>query len=365
MFERHRPTWVEVRLDNLYHNWRIMNDHVEPKTVIPVVKGDAYSHGLTAVVRHFRKQGVGVFATSLLEEALEAKRAAPDAEVLVMGAVLPGDFDRLAESGVMFTVSTAALFQEALDHPGPLRIHLKADTGMHRRGFVDEEEIARIAKTAQEAKNIHLEGIYTHFATADDNEEYLFAQTEKFERMLERIEKRPPMVHVSNTSAIMKYERRIPYTTHARMGIGLYGTSLEDGDCGFDLRETFTLKSKIIEIKELKKGDRISYNLTYEAKGDERIGVLPIGYADGFIRKNQGGEVVIGDDRYPIVGRICMDHTFVRVDRHVHVGDTAVLIGGGIHVDEVAERTGTINYEVFCQVSGRVPRIFIGEDDET
>ncbi len=365
MFERHRPTWVEIHLDNLYHNWRIMNDHISPKMVIPVVKGDAYSHALPPVVRYFWKKGVGLFATSLLEEALEAKRAAPDSEVLVMGAVLPEDFDRLAESGIMFTVSTEELFRKALAHPGPLRIHLKADTGMHRRGFVDEEEIARVAKKAFEAENIRLEGIYTHFATADDDEKYLLGQKAKFERMLDKLEKRPPMVHASNTSAIMKYERDIPHTTHARMGIGLYGTSLEEKNCGFNLKETFTLKSKIIEIKELKKGDRISYNLTYEAQTDERIAVLPIGYADGFIRKNQGGQVVIGNDRYTIVGRICMDHTFVRVDEHVHVGDTAVLIGGGIHVDEVAERTGTINYEVFCQISARVPRIHIGEDGET
>jgi len=364
MFERHRPTWVEIHLDNLYHNWRIMNDHIAPKTVIPVVKGDAYSHGLKAVVRHFRKKGVKVFATSLLEEALEAKQVAPDADILVMGAVLPEDFDRLAESGIMFTVSTAELFRKALGHPGPLRIHLKADTGMHRRGFVDEEEIARIAAKAHEAENIRLEGIYTHFATADDDEEYLTAQKKKFERMLDKLERRPPMVHVSNTSSIMKYERNIPYTTHARMGIGLYGTSLEEGDCGFDLKETFTLKSKIIEIKALKQGDRISYNLTYEAEKDERIAVLPIGYADGFIRKNQGGRVVIDNESCPIVGRICMDHTFVRVGEHVRVGDTAVLIGGGVHVDEVALRTETINYEVFCQVSARVPRIYIGEDDE-
>ncbi len=343
-------------MKHVYENYRMMRDHIAPAQAIPVVKADAYGHGAKRVVRYFYERGVQFFAVSLLEEALELKEIAEDIDVLVMGAVHKEDFDVLSRHNILFTVTSRHLFDAAKQFAKPLRFHMKIDTGMHRLGFKDYSEALEVASEVQNISHLSMEGVYTHFATADCDEAYVKRQISLFESFLQSMPFQPQSVHVSNTSAIMKYENDFPYTTHARLGIAMYGASLE-GDL-FPLKTTYTLKSRIVEIKSLQKGDKLGYSITYEAKQNERIGVLPIGYADGMIRKNQGGYVTINNTRCEIVGRICMDQMFVRIEDDMRLGDEVVLMGEDPHIDEVARRLDTINYEVFCQIGKRVPRIY-------
>jgi alanine racemase len=165
------------------------------------------------------------------------------------------------------------------------------------------------------------------------------------------------MVHVSNSASQIKNETNLPFTTHSRLGISLYGlTNISNSDF---LLNTFTLKTKISQFKLLDHGDKVGYGATYTANGHERIAILPIGYADGFIRKNTGGDVEINGKRYPIIGRICMDQTFIKVDDTVTKEDDVILFGGIVSIDEVAKRLDTINYEIICDITARVPREYI------
>jgi len=335
----------------------MLHDHIAPTKAIPVVKADAYGHGAKRVTRYLYDRGIRFFAVSLLEEALELKEVAPDIDVLVMGAVHKEDFEVLSEHDILFTLTNRPLFDAAISFGKPLRFHMKLDTGMHRLGFKDMAEALEVAKEVQDVSHLRMEGLYTHFATADCDETYVKRQISIFESFLQAMPFHPKCIHVSNTSAIMKYDNDFPYTTHARLGIAMYGASLE-GNL-FPLKTTYTLKTRIVEIKPLKKGEKLGYSITYEAKKNERIGVLPIGYADGMIRKNQGGYATVNGKRCEIVGRICMDQMFIRIGEDMTLGDEVVLIGEDPHIDEIAERLDTINYEVFCQIGKRVPRIYI------
>jgi len=335
----------------------MMQRRIRPKQVIPVLKADAYNHGARRVVDYLYRKGVRFFAVSLLEEAIELKKVHDDIEVLIMGPIRPEDVHAVADHDLIFTLSRWAHFEAVKSLKRPVRFHLKLDTGMNRLGFKNVDDAVKIFEYAREDEHIQLEGVYTHFATADGDRAYYQTQKDAFEEHLEQLPYLPEMVHVSNTSSLMKYERNIPYTTHARMGIGLYGTSLEEEDYG--LKPTFILETEVSAVKTLKKGDKVSYSITYEAPQDERIAVLSIGYADGLIRRNQGGDVWIKGKRHEIIGRICMDQTIIRIDDTVEAGDKVELIGSHIHIDEVAERLETINYEVFTLISKRVPKIYI------
>ncbi len=235
-----------------------------------------------------------------------------------------------------------------------MKVHIKVDTGMNRLGFKGIDEINKVIYKLKNHKYVYLEGIYTHFATSDCDEGYFYKQKNEFEDILKEIDYDFDMVHCSNSASAIKYEKDMPYTTHIRLGISLYGLSLEEGN-DF-LKPALKLYTHISEIKYLNAGDYLGYGITYQAKKKERVAVLPIGYADGFIRKNQGGYVGINGKRYQIVGTICMDQCFVRIDETVDLYDNVCLMGGIVSTDEVAARLDTINYEVVCILTARIRR---------
>ncbi len=361
MAKHHRPTQAAIYLHHIGHNYTHVQQTIAPKTVIPVLKANAYGHGSVPVARYLYRLGVRLFAVSLMEEALELKDALPDIDVLVMGLTGPKDFETAVNRDVIITVFDESVAEELLKRTHSIRFHLKVDTGMNRLGFKHDEDVIAFMQRVKAESNLRMEGIYTHFATADSNPEYYRYQQERFALLLKKIPFTPPMVHASNSSSAIKYEQAMPYTTHARVGILLYGLTL---DKGLDfLKPAMRLTTRVMHLKQLQKGERISYNITYEATTDERIAVLPIGYADGLIRKNQGGDVSIHGKRYPIVGRVCMDQTLIRVDEDVKLNDCVHIMGDNpIHIDEVAERLDTINYEVVTQVGARVPRVYYDKE---
>ena len=165
------------------------------------------------------------------------------------------------------------------------------------------------------------------------------------------------MIHVSNSSSSIKFEHNLAFTTHVRLGISLYGLTL-DKETTF-LKNTYKLITHISEIKCLEVGDKVGYGATYKASKKELIGILPIGYADGFIRKNRDSFVEINEKLYPIIGTICMDQMFIKIDESITKQHKVIMFGNQISIDDVASRLGTINYEVVCQISYRVPKIYI------
>jgi len=352
----YRKTYLEVDLDNLYENYTLIKERVQGRVIIPVVKANAYGHGVFEVVDKLYQNGVNFFAVSLLEEAIEIREKYPNMKLLMMGVCNPKDFVVAAKYQIQVTVGNREQLEEVLNMDKEILVHLKVDTGMNRLGFKDLNQAKNAFNNLKKHKLVKVVGVYTHFATADNDYAYYLGQKEKFEIFLSMIDHDDIMIHVSNSSSAIKYEVDFAYATHIRLGFSLYGLTLDE-ETTF-LKNTCKLITHVSEIKYLEKGEKLGYGITYQTIEKEKIGVLPIGYADGFIRKNQGGFVEIDGQRCEIVGRICMDQMFVRLKENTELNTKVVLFGGLISIDEVANRLDTINYEIICQITSRVPRVY-------
>ncbi|WP_316572768.1 alanine racemase [Neobacillus sp. YIM B06451] len=362
-----RDTWAEIDLGQIERNIssirKLLPDKVE---VIAVVKANAYGHGGVEVAETALAAGASYLAVAFLDEALALRKKGISAPILILGATRPEDVKVAARNKLTVTAFSYEWLEEASAHLGeyPLSIHIKVDTGMGRIGFRDAAELKKAEELIQKDGRFKLEGVFTHFATADEaGTDYFRHQLEEFERLLETLSARPSLVHASNSAAAIRFpEARF---NAIRLGIAMYGLSpspeMKD-EVPANLHEAFSLHSRIVHVKKLKKGEKVSYGATYEAAGDEWIATIPIGYADGWIRQLQGQEVLVGGKRAPIVGRICMDQCMVRLEDYAPPGTEVILIGKQgdefVGIDEIAHNLGTINYEIPCIISNRVPRLY-------
>lgn len=357
MSKIYRPTYAEINLDHLYHNFTYVGDLNPSKTIIPVIKANAYGHGAVEVMEFLYKKGVRVFAISLLEEGIELRKIKKDIKLLMMGPILKSQFSKAETYDIDITAYDQQVVKDLLKSNRKLNIHLKIDTGMHRYGIEDETLILDAIDQINGHKTLHLEGIYTHFATANEDDDYYQMQLSRFKSILDKIKDKPNMIHISNSSSAIKYEKDFDFTTHIRLGISLYGLSLDIPKP--PLKPVMSLISHVVDIKSLIKGDKVGYGATYEANGDEKIAIIPIGYADGWLRSNKNALVEINHKTYHSVGIICMDAIFIKVDSSIKIGDKVTLFGGLIKTDDVAKKQKTIVYEVCTNISYRVPRIYI------
>jgi alanine racemase len=363
MSKFYRKTYAKIYLHHILSNYNEIQKQVgTSKKIMPVVKADAYGHGAREVVAYLHQHGIDHYAVSLLEEALELRIEHKDIFLLCLGLVDEDGLLVASENKIAVTISNFNQISNVRKIEKPLTVHLKIDTGMHRLGFRSIEDIAHAFEELKQMKHVNLQGIYTHFATADEDWDYYQKQLTRFKEVLVKLDYPFEMVHISNSASQLEKEPDFSFTTHTRLGISLYGLTVSSK---YDfLQNTFKLVTTVGQINILHPGDRLGYGGTYVAKQKEYIAILPIGYADGFIRRNAFGDVEINSNRYPIVGRICMDMTFVKVDETVHQGDEVVLMGGLVSIDEIAKRLDTINYEVICDIGKRVPRIYIDERGE-
>ncbi len=357
MNPRYRPTWAEINLDHLWHNFQEAQKELKHKILIPVIKANAYGHGAIEIMKFLYSKGVRAAAVSLLEEALELRAQFKDIEILMLGPIMAKDLDIASSNKIEITIYNQEIYRAVKNHKKLITCHLKVDSGMSRYGLTEPNQIVKIAEELEMMNHVSFKGIYTHFATASADEVFYNKQLDMFKGLLKKISTLPPMIHISNSSLIFKYEKHFKFTTHARLGISLYGLSSDKPKP--NLKPVMSLKSTVVQIKKLSTGDCVGYGATYCAKTDEKIAILPIGYADGFIRKNNTGHVEINQKKYKIVGTICMDACFIKIDDEVQIGDIATLYGGLITIDEVASRLNTINYEVCTSLSYRVPRVMI------
>lgn len=367
-------TWAEIRLDNLEHNYRALRGGLEPGCrFVGVVKADAYGHGAVPVARKLEELGADYLAVACLEEALELRRAGIRMPVLILGVTPPEFADELVKWNITQAVSDLELARAISDAAGKAgvtaRIHLKVDTGMGRLGVVageDPEQAAAALAPLCELPGVEAEGIFTHFAKADSDEDYTMGQFTRFLDVVDRLEKilgrRFQIRHCAASAAVLNYP--CTHLDMVRPGIALYGHYPDPSCEGLDgpgLLPVMTLKSRIVSVKELPAGASISYGGIHILERDSRIAVLPIGYADGLHRLlSNRMEVLLHGRRVRQVGRICMDLCMVDVTDlpEVRVGDVATLFGPELPLEEKADTLGTIQYELLCSVSRRVPRIY-------
>jgi alanine racemase len=364
----YRDTWAEVDLDSISENVvslkKLLPQEVE---IIAVVKANAYGHGDLQVAETALASGATYLAVAFMDEAIALRNKGINAPILVLGATRPEDVHVAIKYDITITIIQEDWLKAAqgfIPKDKQLSVHIKLDTGMGRIGIRSKEELAAIEQLILMDDRIILEGIFTHFATADElDQTYFQKQMELFIDLLTVLKKQPKYVHSSNSAAALRFPQA--YFNAVRVGIAMYGLTPSpemEKEIPFPLKEVFSLRSRLVHVKQLKKGDKVSYGATYESTGDEWIGTIPIGYADGWIRGLQNQEVLVDGKRAPIVGRICMDQCMVRLPHYVPVGTTVTLIGHQqnqfISINEIAKKLDTINYEVPCIISTRVPRLY-------
>ena len=346
-----RRTWAEIDMDALAHNYRQARRRIGPNVkYLGVVKADAYGHGAVQVSRKLEELGADYLAVSSLDEAKELRRG-----------------------GITQTVSAQAKAEEysaaAVKCGGTLKVHIKVDTGMSRLGFLVRGEhfaggVETIARSC-DLPGLEAEGIFTHFAVSDEDdaasEAYTKEQFATFTRVLDALAQRGrtfAIRHCANSGALARYPEM--YLDMVRPGIALYGVGADAK--ALDLRPVMSLKSTVSTIKVFDPDTDISYGRTFHTTGKTRVGVLPIGYADGFFRGlSNRMSVITSQGPAPLRGRICMDMCMVDLTDlpDIHVGDTVEIFGQKQSVDDLAALLDTIPYELTCAVSKRVPRLYL------
>ncbi|WP_261134152.1 alanine racemase [Bacillus sp. Marseille-Q3570] len=365
----YRPTWAEINLDHIIDNYLHIQNHLKGGTkVMAIVKADGYGHGAVQVARNLVENGVDHIGVALLDEAIALREAGIEIPIHVLGWVDPEYASIAARYDVSVTVFQSEWVGKLGDFNHQLKVHIKFDTGMGRLGINDENEAKLIINKIQQNPSLKLEGVFSHFATADElDSELVHRQIDRFSRYLSLMEDedvRPEVIHFGNSAGAIRFPE---YKQHyVRVGISLYGLSPSEeikSVLPFPLKQAFSLYSKLTHVKRIKPGDTLSYGATYRAEKEEWIGTVPIGYADGWFRRYaEKGSVLINGQKAKIVGRICMDQLMVKLPCKVDVGTEVVLLGdqgsNSITIDDVARQNGTINYEIPCAISARVPRIY-------
>lgn len=366
-----RPTKAIIDLQAIKQNVTNLKKLLQPTVqIIAVVKANAYGHGDVAVADTALKAGATTLAVATPEEALHMRAHFSEPDILVLGGSPVSFTPYAAQHRITLTVFSSEWVQQADDYmangENSLRLHIKVDSGMGRLGVRTEEELLNLYHEIHASKNCQLDGVFTHFATADEEDtEYFDSQVQYFERFISLLPEKPRLVHASNTATSLVKAAHLQFDA-VRYGISMYGlspSSYIEGISPFLLSPAFSLESELIHVKQLKAGESVGYGATFVAPTDMWVGTIPIGYADGMIRKLGGQEVLIDGQRMPLIGRICMDQCMVALPKTYDIGEKVTLLGRQgqeeISVDEWAKKLQTINYEVPCIITTRVPRIYI------
>ena len=374
-----RPTWAQVSLENLRHNFGVVQRHIGAGiTVCAVVKADAYGHGATECARALEEEGARWLGVTSLDEAIPLREAGVHTRILLMTGFWRGEEEeiiRLQLTPTVWEPGQVELLEKAAAALGlpRLPVHLKVDTGMGRLG-VDPEDLYQVCSALKSSPHLLLEGLSTHLASSEVlDAPSVNEQLQKFEQVRSLLRNEgfdPPLIHAANTGAVIS--RRESWNTMVRPGIALYGYHLPFERAGREVSGTklrlgvkpvLTWKTRILSLRDVRANQALGYGGTYVSKAPARIAALPVGYADGLNRAlSSRGRVIVREHYAPIVGRISMDLTLADVTGlpGVSVGDEVVLLGAldGLSVDarEHAELADTNVYEILCAISKRVPR---------
>ena len=373
-----RPTWAEVSLANLRHNFRVVNQHVgSGVTVCAVVKADAYGHGADECALALQEEGATWFGVTSLDEAIPLREAGIHGQILLMTGFWRGEEDEIVNLKLATTVwepSQVELLEKAAVRLGsPAHVHLKVDTGMGRLG-VDLDALPALCSALKSAGHVVVEGLSTHLASSEildePSVEEQIAKFEKAKRIVREAGFDPQFIHAANTGAVIS--RRETWNNMVRPGIALYGHHLPFERAGREVsgsklrlavKPVLTWKTRILALRDVHAHQALGYGGIYVTKAPARIAVLPVGYADGLNRQlSSHGRVIVRDHYAPIVGRISMDITLVDVTGlpDAAVGDEVILLGSqdrlSVDAREHAALANTVVYEILCGISKRVPR---------
>lgn len=370
----HRPTYAEVDLSAIRDNIKAIRARVGSKVkIMPAVKADGYGHGAVKVSQACLAGGADVLCVSCIDEAIELRDAGIDVTILILGCSTAEAAPEIVHHGISCTVCepgfVQALSKEAVKQQKNVGIHLKIDTGMGRIGVLPTGAI-ELAHSASEMSGITIEGVFTHFPSSDESDSsFTISQINAFKKVISGIKRQGlglPMAHASNSGGILAFPDA--NFDAVRPGIMIYGLyPSEEVARSIAVREALTLKTRIVFLKDADAGTSVSYGRTHILKSKSKIATLPIGYADGYSRalSNQG-EAAVRGVRVPVIGRVCMDQILIDVTNvpGVEMGDEVVLYGGGydfLSVSRIAEKIGTISYEVLCAIGKRVERVYVNE----
>ncbi len=369
-----RPTWLEIDLGAIAHNTRQIKTLLQPHVQVLIsLKADAYGHGALKVARTTLHNGASMLGVATVSEATPLREAGISAPILVFGYVPLWQMREAVRQDItvtLYTLESAQALSRAAQALGKtVKVHIKIDTGMSRLGVRAEQvdDILALVHAIHTLPALTLEGIYTHFATADSaDQSHAHRQLTRFQQLLQRLDEqglRPPLVHAANSAAILSMPEA--HFNMVRPGIAIYGMHPSLDVCLPDgFQPALSFKTQVAQVKWIPAGECISYGCTTITEHPTRIAVLPVGYADGFRRAPRNwGSVLIHGQEAPLLGRVCMDQCMVDVSHipSVRMGDEVVLIGRQGHArltaEQVAERLGTSNYEVVAEILARVPRV--------
>lgn len=369
-----RPAWAEIDLDAIAYNTRNIKKLIGDKDLIAVVKANCYGHGIIDIIPTLLENGASRFAVAMISEALEIRDNKITAPVMILGFTPLYLGEELINNNIEQTVYDLDYAKElskiALTLNKKAKIHIAIDTGMGRIGFLpNEKSIDNITEICS-LEGIEVIGIFTHFSTSDEKDkEYSHEQFTKMLSVMDTLKKRGidiPLKHVANSGAIIDLPDT--YLDAVRAGIILYGyyPSDEIDKNNLALKPALTLKATITNVKTLEKDMYVSYGRTFKTSNETIVATIPVGYADGYLRKlAENGKVIIKGEFAPIIGRICMDQFMIDVTNipDVKIGDEVILLGekNGLkyNADDMAKKLDTINYEVTCMLKSRLPRVYI------
>lgn len=367
-----RPVWVEVDLGAIAENTRTLKRFLAPETeLMTVVKADAYGHGAGPVAETCLEAGASRLGVALLEEGIALREGGITAEIQILSPLPDDGADQAVAHSLTPTViakSTAEALQKAASRAGTkIKVHVKVDTGMNRLGLFPND-VPSYLRYLTTLDALEVEGIFTHFALADDPEsgvtEKQLTEFKDLVRLLKDQALLPRMQHAANSAATIFFPET--HLSAVRTGIATYGLhpSSSSKDV-IELKPALCWKARVVQVKTLAEGAGVSYGFTYRASRSTKVAVVPAGYADGYSRLlSNKSSVLIKGRRAPVIGTVCMDLFMVDVGEitDAEVGDEAVLLGGqaggAVTADELAGIVGTINYEIVSMISPRVPRTY-------
>ncbi|MDD4542838.1 MAG: alanine racemase [Clostridia bacterium] len=363
--------WAEINLDHIAHNISSIKEKAGDVKIAAVIKADGYGHGAIEIAQTLCENGVYMLVVATLDEGINLRINGITAPILVLGYIRPDRLEQVIENNLAATITNLDMAKGFSDKAKKLEktlyAHIKVDTGMHRVGFSydDKESLT----TALGLKNIHYSGIFSHFSTADEEDlSYTDLQYKRFLEMLESIKEEGfdiALRHICNSGAVILHPDK--YLDMIRPGIiiyGLYPSQYCKEHDGLKLKCAMTFKSRIIQIKTVRKGQPISYGNKFVTDKDSVIATIACGYADGYSRVlSQKANVYINKQTAPVVGNICMDMCMADITdlKGVSENDEVELFGPNIAVEDLADICSTINYEYICKIGIRVPRVYIKE----
>lgn len=370
----YRPTRAEISLDALRHNLfsfrQVIPKHIK---LMAVVKANAYGHGALQISKEALDCGVDYLAVAFLDEALELRKAGIQAPILVLGYTPPDGIQLAIKHRISLTVYSEDVLQvleQRVSEANQLTIHMKIDTGMNRLGIYNDQQAIDFVRRALRIPGLHIEGLFTHYACADERDKsYTYMQHDRFTQTVEKLRSQGvefPIIHAGNSATGIDMPE-LSFNM-VRLGISMYGLypSNQVNRERVRLQPVMSFKTAVVRSEVMPLDSGVSYGGTYHTKEDERIATLPVGYADGYSRLlSSNAEALICGVKVPVVGRVCMDQCMLNVTGldDVSIGEEVVLFGtqgdAVISADDLAQRIGTINYEITCKVSHRVPRVYI------